>query len=164
MLITLFLQGTTLSFSTRSLISLAISLTLATHLVNEWSWNLTLFLRNWSSSSNGLFLSQNKYAHDLLDLEAMVDSEPLAIPMVVGQHLSSVGEPFFDPSLYQSLVVALQYLTITMPDLSYSINMACQFMHVPTDYHFKVVKEILCYIKGAPRPVFWHQHFLLKIQ
>lgn len=72
---------------------------------------------------HGLFLSQTKYALDLLDRAAMVDSKPFATPMVVGQYFSSVGNPFTDPSLYRSLVGVLQYLTITRPDLSYSVNM-----------------------------------------
>jgi len=33
-----------------------------------------------------------------------------------------------DPLLYHSIVRALQYVTITRPDLSYSVNKVCQFM------------------------------------
>ncbi|GMP41409.1 hypothetical protein CsSME_00011522 [Camellia sinensis var. sinensis] len=34
------------------------------------------------------------------------------------------------------LVGALQYLTITRPELSYAVNQACQHMHAPTMAHF----------------------------
>ncbi|XP_019167864.1 PREDICTED: uncharacterized protein LOC109163570 [Ipomoea nil] len=44
---------------------------------------------------------------------------------------------------------ALQYLTITWPDLSYSVNRLCQFMHSPTDDHWALLKRVLRYIKGT---------------
>jgi hypothetical protein len=53
-----------------------------------------------------------------------------------------------DPHLYQSIVGALQYATITRPDISYAVNKASQFMHSPTDAHWNGVKRILCYLKG----------------
>ncbi|GJW06273.1 uncharacterized mitochondrial protein-like protein [Tanacetum coccineum] len=54
-----------------------------------------------------------------------------------------------NPTLYRSLVGALQYLTITRPDLSYAVNQASQFLHAPTDAHFQSVKRILRYVKGT---------------
>nr|CAN63636.1 hypothetical protein VITISV_017183 [Vitis vinifera] len=43
-------------------------------------------------------------------------------PMIVSQRLSSEGVPFADSTLYHSLVSALQYLTITRPDLAHLVN------------------------------------------
>ncbi|GJY96143.1 uncharacterized mitochondrial protein-like protein [Tanacetum coccineum] len=51
--------------------------------------------------------------------------------------------------LYRSLVGALQYLTITRPDLSYAVNQVSQFLHAPTIAHFQSVKRILRYVKGT---------------
>ncbi|KAL6325439.1 hypothetical protein AAG906_023284 [Vitis piasezkii] len=45
---------------------------------------------------------------------------------------------------------ALQYLTITRLDLSFSVNSICQFMHAPTEDHFRALKRILRYVKGTP--------------
>ncbi|GJZ39031.1 uncharacterized mitochondrial protein-like protein [Tanacetum coccineum] len=59
------------------------------------------------------------------------------------------GSLFANPTLYRSLVGALQYLTITRPDLSYAVNQASQFLHAPTDAHFQSVKRILRYVKGT---------------
>ncbi|XP_068660807.1 uncharacterized mitochondrial protein AtMg00810-like [Aristolochia californica] len=69
--------------------------------------------------------------------------------MVVSQHLSSVSQLFSDPTLYRSLVGALQYLTIMRPDIAHVVNSVSQFLHSPTANHFLIVKRILRYIKGT---------------
>ncbi|XP_058070005.1 uncharacterized mitochondrial protein AtMg00810-like [Magnolia sinica] len=102
-----------------------------------------------SSLPDGLFLSQTKYAHDILARTQLLDCKSVATPMIVSQHLSSDGGPFSDPTLYCSLVGALQYLTITRPDLAQSVNSISRFLHAPTEEHFQAVKRILCYVKGT---------------
>ena len=60
--------------------------------------------------------------------------------MVVSQHLSSDGPLFSDPTLYRSLVVALQYLTITRLDIAHVVNSVSQFLYSLTEDHFLAVK------------------------
>lgn len=97
----------------------------------------------------GLFLTQTKYAHDILDRAGLLDSKPISTPLSTSEYLVSIGSPFSDPTLYRSLVGALQYLTITCPDLSYAVNQVSQFLHSPTTDHFQAVKRILRYVKGT---------------
>ncbi|KAJ9566479.1 hypothetical protein OSB04_002445 [Centaurea solstitialis] len=97
----------------------------------------------------GLFLSQAKYAHDVLTRAKMLDAKPVATPLSSTTVLSSKGDLFHDPTSYRSLVGALQYLTITRPDLSYAVNQVSQFLHAPTVDHFQAVKRILRYVKGT---------------
>jgi histone deacetylase 1/2 len=52
-----------------------------------------------------------------------------------------------DSTKYISVVGALQYLTLTRPDLAYSVNKVCRFLHAPTSVHWTAVKHILRYIK-----------------
>ena len=59
------------------------------------------------------------------------------------------GVPFLDPSLYNNIVGALQYCTITRPEISFSISKVCQFMHSPTTTHWQAVKRILHYLKST---------------
>ncbi|CAM8931172.1 unnamed protein product [Rhodiola kirilowii] len=102
-----------------------------------------------STTHDGLFLSQMKYARDILTRAQLLDSKPFHTPMVVSQYLTVDGSPFSDPTLYRSLVGALQYLTITRPDIAHAVNSVSQFMHAPTIDHFLTVKRILRYIKGT---------------
>ena len=102
-----------------------------------------------TTTSEGLFISQLKYARDILTRAQLLDSKPVNTPMVVSQHLSADGPLFSDPTLYRSLVGALQYLTITRPDIAHAVNSVSQFLHSPTEDHFLAVKRILRYVKGT---------------
>ncbi|KAL8151054.1 hypothetical protein V2J09_020862 [Rumex salicifolius] len=54
------------------------------------------------------------------------------------------GEPLSNPALYRSIVGALQYVTISRPEISYVVIRVCHFMHSPTVTHCA-----LCYVKGT---------------
>jgi hypothetical protein len=65
------------------------------------------------------------------------------------QLLCSTSAPFANPKLYRSLVGALQYLTITRPDLTFAVNSVSQFLQEPRDDHFSDVTKILRYVSGT---------------
>ncbi|XP_035843977.1 uncharacterized mitochondrial protein AtMg00810-like [Helianthus annuus] len=100
-------------------------------------------------TSSGLFLNQSKYAYDILSRAGLLDTKPVSTPLASKDVFTTQGQPFHDPTLYRSLVGALQYLTITRPDLSYAVNQASQFLQQPTTTHFQLVKRILRYVKGT---------------
>lgn len=54
-----------------------------------------------------------------------------------------------DPSIFRSTVGALQYATLTRPEISYSVNKVCQFLSQPLEDHWTAVKRILTYLKGT---------------
>ena len=54
-----------------------------------------------------------------------------------------------DPTLYRSVVGALQYATLTRSEISFAVSKVCQFMVAPLDSHWAVVKRILWYLKGT---------------
>ncbi|GJV28059.1 retrovirus-related pol polyprotein from transposon RE1 [Tanacetum coccineum] len=69
-----------------------------------------------SYTNDGLFLSQAKYATDVLTRAALLDSKPVSTPLAANEVFVTGGSLFANPTLYRSLVGALQYLTITRPD------------------------------------------------
>jgi hypothetical protein len=100
-------------------------------------------------SSTGFFLSQEKYAEDLLDRAGMSDYRPALTPVDTNGKLSSHGAVLDNPSEYRSLAGVLQYLTVTQPDLSYAVQQACLHMHDPRDCHLALIKRILRYVRGT---------------
>lgn len=101
---------------------------------------------------NGIMLTQEKYASDLLKRVGMTDCKPVTTPLAVNEKLSaSEGTPLGpnDATQYRSIVGALQYLTLTRPDLAFPVNKVCQFLHCPTAIHWAAVKRILRYVKQS---------------
>ena len=101
-------------------------------------------------SPTGLFLSQAKYAAEILVKANMSSCNPCQTPLEVHSKLSSQdGPPVADPTLYRSLAGALQYLTLTRPDIAHAVQQVCLYMHDPRESHFALIKRILRYIKGT---------------
>ncbi|CAB75469.1 copia-type reverse transcriptase-like protein [Arabidopsis thaliana] len=73
---------------------------------------------------NGIFITQEGYAKEVLKKFKMDDSNP-------------------------SLVGSLRYLTCTRPDILYAVGVVSRYMEHPTTTHFKAAKRILRYIKGT---------------
>jgi histone deacetylase 1/2 len=103
-------------------------------------------------SSEGLLLSQQRYAKDVIKRANMEKSKPVDTPISTTGKLSladGVRPGPVDSTRYRSMVGALQYFTLTMPDISFAVNKVCQFLHAPTTVHWSAVKRILSYIQGT---------------
>ena len=80
----------------------------------------------------------------------MLDAKPVTTPMAVSQKLTlQSGTAIADPREFRMIVGSLQYLSITHPDIAYSINRLSQFMHRPTDNHWQAAKRVLLYLAGT---------------
>jgi hypothetical protein len=61
------------------------------------------------------------------------------------------GTLLADRTFYRSMAGALQYLTLTRPDIAFAVQQVCLHMHAPRDAHLAMLKRILRYVKGTPR-------------
>lgn len=103
-----------------------------------------------NKEDKGIILSQGKYARDILARVGMTNCKPSPTPLSASEKLSKYeGELLSseDSTRYRSIVGALQYLTLTRPDIAYSVNKVCQFLHSPTTLHWSAVKRILRYLQ-----------------
>ncbi|RVX07849.1 Retrovirus-related Pol polyprotein from transposon RE1 [Vitis vinifera] len=72
---------------------------------------------------NGLYITEAKYASDLLSQAGLTDSKTVDTPVELNVHLTPSGwKPLSNPSLYRRLVGSLIYLTVTHPDISYAVH------------------------------------------
>jgi histone deacetylase 1/2 len=100
--------------------------------------------------SNGdLLLMQRKYAKDILARVDMTKCKPFSTPMSSTEKLSQIDGDLDSrgSTNYRIVVGALQYITLTQPDLAYSVNKVCQYLHSPTTAHWTAVKHIIRYLK-----------------
>ncbi|XP_057537335.1 uncharacterized mitochondrial protein AtMg00810-like [Amaranthus tricolor] len=101
-------------------------------------------------TSTGLFLSQQRYASEILEKDGMSQCNPVATSVATsGKLCVNAGSPCEDPTLYRSLAGALQYLTFTRPDISYAVQQVCLYMHDPRIEHMAAIHRILRYVKGT---------------
>ncbi|RVW93163.1 Protochlorophyllide reductase, chloroplastic [Vitis vinifera] len=104
-----------------------------------------------SRSSEGIFLSQRKYALDLLQETGMSGCQPVNTPIEEGLKLcNEPNQVSTDKGRYQRLVGKLMYLAHTRPDLAYALSVVSQYMHNPGEQHMNAVMRILRYLKNAP--------------
>ncbi|KAG8488538.1 hypothetical protein CXB51_016289 [Gossypium anomalum] len=93
---------------------------------------------------------EKKYVRDLLARSSFSNAKPVHTPMISLPRLSkSDGDLLSDPTEYQSLTGALQYVVLTRPNIAYAVNRICQFMHSPTTVHMVALKRILRYLCGT---------------
>ena len=101
---------------------------------------------------------------DLLSELGKLGAKSFSTPMVPNSQLTKDGELFEDPERYRRLVGKLNYLTVTRPDIAYSVSVVSQYMSSPT-VDWKTVEQILGYLKGAPgRGILYSNHGHSKIE
>jgi hypothetical protein len=84
--------------------------------------------------SSGMYLLQAKYTTEILDRAGMVACKSVTTLVHTSPKLAATtGSPVADPTEYQSLAGALQYLTFTRPDIAYASQKVCLRMHDPRE-------------------------------
>lgn len=96
-----------------------------------------------------MYLTQTKYVLDLVRRTDMHDAKPLKSPVQTGLKLSRYdGDRLSNAQEYCTIVGALQYITLTRPDIAFC-SKVCQFMHDRRSTYWVAIKQILCFLKGT---------------
>lgn len=98
--------------------------------------------------TDGYFVSQKSYAESLLVQFGMENSTTVSTRMEPSLKLRTAeGDVLQDVTLFRQMVGSLFYLTITRPDIAYSVCIISQFMQQPCLNHLVATKRILRYVK-----------------
>ncbi|GMP43055.1 hypothetical protein CsSME_00012568 [Camellia sinensis var. sinensis] len=101
-------------------------------------------------SPKGYFLSQAKYANEVIHRAGLTDIKVSDTPIELNVKLNSIdGVPLDDPTLYRELVGCLVYLTVTRPDFAYVVHVVSQFVSVPRSTHWAALVRVLRYLRGT---------------
>lgn len=88
-------------------------------------------------NSASLLISQSKYIADMLIRVNMKDNTPCSTPMASGVHLTKdIGQPLQDVTLYKSTITALQYLILTRPEITFTVNKLSQFLNASSNVYW----------------------------
>ena len=75
----------------------------------------------------------------------------MAFPIEESHKLAlAMGKFVDDPSRYRRLIGRLIYLTITRPELCYTVHILSQFMQNPREEHMDAARRVLRYLKAIP--------------
>ena len=96
----------------------------------------------------GMFLSQRKYAEEIIDRAGMSSWKSSPTPVDTNAKVGATSSASCeDPTLYRSLAGALQYLTLTRPDISYTVQQVCLYMHDLRVDHMQALKHVIRYLQ-----------------
>lgn len=142
----IIITGTSKAFIQQLIIKLNLSFSLKD--LGQLDYFLGIQVNHLPNGS--LLLSQTKYLKDLLVKANMASTKSINSPMASSTKLSKVGSTSVtNPTQFRSIVGALQYATITRPEISFAVNKVCQFLSNPLEDHWKAVKRILKYLQGT---------------
>ncbi|XP_057968170.1 uncharacterized mitochondrial protein AtMg00810-like [Malania oleifera] len=102
-------------------------------------------------SKKGVSLYQRKYALDILQDTRILGAKPATFPMDSNLKLTATDSDLYeDPSAYRRMIGRLLYLTITRPDLVYSVQVISQFLAKLVVSHYQEAIRLLRYLKATP--------------
>ena len=114
---------------------------------------ITHFLRlQIHQQDSGIFLSQSKYAKNLVKKFGLESTSSIRTPMSPNVKLTVdlLGKNV-DSSLYRSMIGSLLYLTASRPNISYSVGVCARYQANPKESHMTALKRIIKYVKTTAK-------------
>ena len=123
-------------------------------LMGELSFILGLQIKQTDS---GIFISQGKYARELVKRFGMDSAKESFIPMAHNAKLDlDENGKKVDERLYRGMIGSLLYLTASRPDIMFSVCICARFQSCPKESHLGLVKRIIRYVKGSLDLGLWY--------
>lgn len=99
---------------------------------------------------NGIYISQKGYAGEILKKFRLSNCNGVRNPIVPGNKLSKEENGVkANETLFKQIVGSLMYMTVTRPDIMYSVCLISRFMSNPMETHMLAAKRILRYIQAT---------------
>ncbi|KAK6145125.1 hypothetical protein DH2020_021945 [Rehmannia glutinosa] len=97
----------------------------------------------------GIYVSQSKYAKELLKKFGIEEERTVATPMASNIKLNKDEKgKSVDESKYRGLTGSLLYLTASRPDILHYVCLCARFQSNPKESHVSAVKRIFRYLYG----------------
>nr|GEW95905.1 copia protein [Tanacetum cinerariifolium] len=119
---------------------------------------LTFFLDlQLKQNQDGIFISHDKYVAKILRKFGLTDGKSAST--LIDTEKPLLKDPDggdVDVHTYRSPIGSLMYLTLSRPDIMFSICACARFQVTPKDSHLHAVKRIFRYLKGKPHLGLWY--------
>ncbi|GJW23705.1 putative ribonuclease H-like domain-containing protein [Tanacetum coccineum] len=109
------------------------------------------FVLQVQQRKKGIFISQDKYVHEILRKFNYTDVKSASTPTDLEKPLvKDADDDDVDEHLYRSMIGSLMYLTTSRPDIMFVVCACVRFQVSPKTSHLLAVKRIFRYLKGKP--------------
>ena len=93
---------------------------------------------------DGIFISQTKYAKDLIKKFGLESAKHAKTPMSTTCKLTKDSSGIdVEHTLYRSMIGSLLYLTASRPDIAFSVGVCARFQASPKESHLSAVKRVI---------------------
>ena len=105
----------------------------------------------------GIFINQAKYVKDLLKKYGLEGCKKISTPIATSTKLDAdeVGKAV-DQKTYRSMIGSLLYLTVSRPDIQFSVCLYARFQANSMESHLIVVKRIFRYLSETVNVGLWY--------
>jgi hypothetical protein len=107
--------------------------------------------------NDDIFISQTKYAKELVKKFGLDDCKTSKTPMAIDANLGvDEGGRSTDIHKYRAIIDSLLYLTVSRPDIIFSVCLCARYQANPKESHLVALKRILRYVKGTLNLGLWY--------
>jgi len=108
-------------------------------------------------TSNSTMIHQQKYVKELIkrfEMESEKPSDTLISPST--KLVMNDGSPSVEEKSYRGMIRSLLYLTVSRPDIVFSVGLCARFQSKPKETHLKAVKRIFRYLRHTLDLALWY--------